>query len=564
MSFQDVYEKELIHIRNTAKEYAKSFPNIAPFLENHSQDQDVERLIEAFAFLTAKVQKRLDDGVPELSQNILQTIWPKFLQPYPSITVLKFGLNDKPKEEKLTIPKNKIISGKYKETDLSFRTFANVDIYPINLTKVSSDIYNNKEIIELHFDIDYKMSLFDFEEIKLPIYILGNQSTSLQIAYLLKKKVMNLELLDSNNNLIGGYDASFSDVDLLEKAGVESTQPDIFRLITHYFRYPELFNYINLELVKKSISRSRINIDKFKLRITVALDGIEYIPMTMKNFALYTTPIINVEKASISPIHYNNKTKNHKIRLDDNKNKAINKITKVSSLSKNSAKKNEIFLWNDFESSFNDKPLYKQFISNNAVNGKPEFNLTFESSVLDNSYISIEGESFCLNTHEILGEGNISSTTKKLAYTYKNITHVTAPIIPDYSDRNLWQLINFFSVRLGKLTTVETLRQLIILFNDIQLHRKTQQKSLTQKVCNAINKINLEIEQEYYKGRVIRGNVIEIIINEQSFLNEGDIYLFGSILNQIYSSLADVNTYNRVRMIGMEKGSVMEWQACLS
>ena len=62
MSFKEVYEKELIHIRNTAKEYAKNFPNIAPFLENHSQDQDVERLIESFAFLTAKVQKRLDDG----------------------------------------------------------------------------------------------------------------------------------------------------------------------------------------------------------------------------------------------------------------------------------------------------------------------------------------------------------------------------------------------------------------------------------------------------------------------------------------------------------------------
>ncbi|AIT08796.1 hypothetical protein LO80_01595 [Candidatus Francisella endociliophora] len=563
MSFQDVYEKELIHIRNTAKEYAKNFPNIAPFLENHSQDQDVERMIEAFAFLTAKVQKRIDDGIPELSQNILQTIWPKFLQPYPSVSILKFGLNDKPKEDKMTMPAGKLISGKYKEANLSFRTFTDVDIYPINLVGVKSDLYNNKEIVDLEFNTDYQMSLFDFEDIKLPLYIVGNQSTSLLIAYLLKKKIIKLDLLDSNNKKINSFDASMTEGDLLNMVSVENTQPDIFRLITHYFRYPDLFNYVNLQITRDKNFKIQ-DIRKFKLRITIELDGIEYIPMTMKNFELYTTPIINIEKASIAPIHYNSKYKNHKLRLDDSSNKAICRLTKVSSLSKNSSRRQQIHLWNDFESAFNDKPLYKQLIINNAINGSPEFNLNFESNVLDDSYISIEGESFCLNTHEIVSEGDICSTSNKLSYTYKNITHVTAPIIPDFADSNLWQLLNYFSVRLNNLNNVEALRQLIVLFNDIQLYRKSQQKSLTQKVCNAIKRVNLEIEQEYHKGRVIRGNVIELTINEQSFLNEGDLYLFGSILNKIYSSLADVNSYNRLKIVGMEKGAVMEWQACLN
>lgn len=563
MSFQDVYEKELIHIRNTAKEYAKNFPNIAPFLENHSQDQDVERMIEAFAFLTAKVQKRIDDGIPELSQNILQTIWPKFLQPYPSVSILKFGLNDKPKEDKVTMPAGKLISGKYKDANLSFQTFRDVDIYPINLVGVKSDLYNNKEIVDLEFNTGYQMSLFDFENIKLPLYIVGNQSTSLLIAYLLKKKTIELELLDSNNKKINSFDASLTEGDLLNMVSVENTQPDIFRLITHYFRYPDLFNYVNLQITRDKSFKIE-DIRKFKLRITIELDGIEYIPMTMKNFELYTTPIINIEKASIAPIHYNSKYKNHKLRLDDSSNKAICRLTKVSSLSKNTSKRQQIYLWNDFESAFNDKPLYKQIIVNNAINGSPEFNLSFESNVLDDSYISIEGESFCLNTHEIVSEGDICSTSSKLSYTYKNITHVTAPIIPDFADSNLWQLLNYFSVRLSNLNNVEALRQLIVLFNDIQLYRKSQQKSLTQKVCNAIKRVNLEIEQEYYKGRVIRGNVIELTINEQSFLNEGDLYLFGSILNKIYSSLADVNSYNRLKIVGIEKGAVMEWQACLN
>ena len=184
--------------------------------------------------------------------------------------------------------------------------------------------------------------------------------------------------------------------------------------------------------------------------------------------------------------------------------------------------------------------------------------------MLDNSYISIEGESFCLNTHELVSEGDIKLSSKKQSFGYKNITHVTAPIIPDYSDTNLWQLMNFFSVRLSNLSDVESLRQLLVLFNDIQLHSKTQQKSLTQKRCNAIKRVDLEIEQEYYKGRVIRGNLITITVNEQSFVNEGDLYLFGCVLNRIYSSLAEVNSYNRLQMVGMEKGAIMEWQACLN
>jgi type VI secretion system protein ImpG len=124
--------------------------------------------------------------------------------------------------------------------------------------------------------------------------------------------------------------------------------------------------------------------------------------------------------------------------------------------------------------------------------------------------------------------------------------------------------MNFFSMRLGKLDNIVALRQLIVLFNDMQLHKKTQQKSLIQKICNAIKKVSTSIEQEYYKGRVIRGNIIDIIVNEQSFLNDGDVYLFGSILHKIYSSLADINSYNRVRIIGMEKGAIMEWPACLN
>jgi type VI secretion system protein ImpG len=131
MSFKQSYEQELQHIRTTAKEYAEKNPSIAPFLGNQSNDQDVERLIEAFAFTTAKLQARIDDGIPELSQDIIRTTWPQMLDPITSKSIVQFSFNKSMKDAFHHIPINQEITCKKNDQIIGFNT-----IYPLTLCAI--------------------------------------------------------------------------------------------------------------------------------------------------------------------------------------------------------------------------------------------------------------------------------------------------------------------------------------------------------------------------------------------------------------------------------------------
>jgi type VI secretion system protein ImpG len=93
------YEKELTAVRHLAREFAVAHPRIADKLilnpdSGTSQDPHVERLIQAFAFLTARVQIKLRDEFPELVDSLLGMLYPHYLAPIPSMAIAQFHLDD--------------------------------------------------------------------------------------------------------------------------------------------------------------------------------------------------------------------------------------------------------------------------------------------------------------------------------------------------------------------------------------------------------------------------------------------------------------------------------------
>ena len=59
----------------------------------HSQDPHVERLIESFAFLTARLQVKLKDEFPELVDALLGMLYPHYLAPIPSMAIAQLNLD---------------------------------------------------------------------------------------------------------------------------------------------------------------------------------------------------------------------------------------------------------------------------------------------------------------------------------------------------------------------------------------------------------------------------------------------------------------------------------------
>ena len=81
------YERELAHLRELGGEFAHRYPKLAPRLQlqgERCEDPHVERMIEAFAFMGARIHRKLDDEYPEIAASFLEVMYPHYLRPIPS------------------------------------------------------------------------------------------------------------------------------------------------------------------------------------------------------------------------------------------------------------------------------------------------------------------------------------------------------------------------------------------------------------------------------------------------------------------------------------------------
>ena len=135
------YKQELEHFRLMAPEFAKAHQAIAGRLrmsEEEIDDPHVERLIQAFAFLNARTRRKIEDDFPEISQAMLQVLYPHYLAPLPSAAIVRFALAEDQAEmvQGFSIPKGSVLETEPIDGDPSrFRTCYPVTVWPIRLAK---------------------------------------------------------------------------------------------------------------------------------------------------------------------------------------------------------------------------------------------------------------------------------------------------------------------------------------------------------------------------------------------------------------------------------------------
>src|SRR5699024_1191799 len=99
------YERELAFMRRYSRDFAERYPKIAGRLllaGESSEDPHVERLMQAFALMGARISKKLDDDYPEFTQSLLGVLYPHYLRPFPACSIAHFDLGDA--EAQLTEP----------------------------------------------------------------------------------------------------------------------------------------------------------------------------------------------------------------------------------------------------------------------------------------------------------------------------------------------------------------------------------------------------------------------------------------------------------------------------
>ena len=134
------YERELTFIRQLAAEFAEKYPKVAGRLllePGKCEDPHVERLIEAFALLAARIHLKLDDDFPEITEALLQILYPHYLAPVPSMSVVQLELD--PEQGKVstgyTLAKFATLFSKPSQgTTCRFRTCYPVTLWPVEVT----------------------------------------------------------------------------------------------------------------------------------------------------------------------------------------------------------------------------------------------------------------------------------------------------------------------------------------------------------------------------------------------------------------------------------------------
>jgi type VI secretion system protein ImpG len=134
------YERELAYLRELGGEFAQKYPRVAGRLllePDRCEDPHVERLLEAFAFLAARIHLRIDDDFPELTSGLLSVVYPHYLRPIPAMTVAECQTEDVQGKSTaaVVVPAGTVLTTKRRVDGLAcrFRTCYPVELWPFSV-----------------------------------------------------------------------------------------------------------------------------------------------------------------------------------------------------------------------------------------------------------------------------------------------------------------------------------------------------------------------------------------------------------------------------------------------
>jgi type VI secretion system protein ImpG len=138
------YERELRFMRRMSGAFAEKYPEVAGRMllgSGISEDPHVERMIEAFAMMCARIQLRLDDDFSEVSDALLEILYPHYLRPIPSLTICQLELDpEQGAGEGVEVPRHSLLRARPVEgVRCVFRSCYPVRLWPIAVDSIEVD-----------------------------------------------------------------------------------------------------------------------------------------------------------------------------------------------------------------------------------------------------------------------------------------------------------------------------------------------------------------------------------------------------------------------------------------
>ena len=138
--FSKYYQSELTYLRELGQEFARANPSLIRALADREGDPEVERLLEGFAFLTARIRERVDNALPEVIDSLGELIVPQLFRQIPACSIVQFSPNPSAIRGHYQVHAGtELASRAVQGTQCAFRTVAPTDLLPIQLDGCAMD-----------------------------------------------------------------------------------------------------------------------------------------------------------------------------------------------------------------------------------------------------------------------------------------------------------------------------------------------------------------------------------------------------------------------------------------
>jgi type VI secretion system protein ImpG len=175
MSFARLFGDELAFLQEVGKDFAAANPTLAPLLADEGGDPDVRRLLEGFAFLTAKLRERMDEDLPELLQDMVAVLAPQLLAPVPPLTTVEWLPRPRALSRAETLPRGtKLRSRPVHGTSCRFMTCYDVQLAPLRLAALTLDEGPRGATLRLRFETTEPLPLGSLGLDRLRLHLSGH------------------------------------------------------------------------------------------------------------------------------------------------------------------------------------------------------------------------------------------------------------------------------------------------------------------------------------------------------------------------------------------------------
>jgi type VI secretion system protein ImpG len=568
------YEEELRYLYDSGKEFARAHPDRAQFLNIDAvgdRDPYVERLFEGFAFLAGRIREKLNDSFPELTEGLINLLWPHFHHVIPSLTIIECKPRKGHLQEMRILPRGSELLSNPVGPDAvicKFITTTDILLNPITLLSLGKSVdARGNASLTFNFEIDNGIKWQNLSFKPLRLYIHAELPTALALHQLLLRNIVKAHVVfddgrsrtEINSSKIASP-GGFSEQEALLQGDSRAFRG--YELLLEYFVYPEKFLFIDFGGFEAVIPPDPPP-SKFSLVLTFNCNFPENKPFGAENFRMHCSPAVNLFRQDTEPVVNTGRAIEYLVRANSHSRfYTTHSIISVVGIDRKSGERYTYEPFHTFKSI--GKSGIRTYTSHfrQGLDNQRELFITIggkqaEEGVLSEENLSIEA--WCTNgvlPREELRDGSITRGGQDFPdfVMFTNITRPTLPCAPPPGEDYLWVFLSHLGATYSSFSSAETLKVFL------KLYEWSHSEGRTRKI-EAITSVEINPVESLFGGSIVRGIEFIIALQETEFVDSGDMFLFGEVLKEFLAQYVSINSFLELVLIGRPSGKEIRWSS---